>query len=210
LAVGSLGGRLGRKNGEFSRTRARIILLLLLTILILLQWIPDALDPWLNYPGLELWKFANLVIFVVCAAYLHRRFGRPVREALRSRGERIKHDLAKAREERDLALAKLAEVEARFTDLDAEVIAIREKAKLEGEAERDRIKLATEEEISRIREQAKREIESAGKAARQELRRFAATESVRLAEEILKGEIGPDDDARLTSKSVQELGRIGV
>jgi F0F1-type ATP synthase membrane subunit b/b' len=185
-------------------------LLLLLSILSFLHWIPDSLDPWLNYPGLELWKFVNLLVFVVCALYLHRRFGRPVREALRSRGERIKHELARAQEERDQAVAKLAEVETRFADLDAEITAIKERAKLEGDAERERIKLATEEEISRIREQAKREIESAGKAARHELRRFAATESVRLAEEMLKIEIGPDDDARLTSKSVRELGRISA
>ena len=181
---------------------------LLLTILILLHWILDSLDPWLNYPGLELWKFVNLLIFVICAFFLHRRFGRPVREALRSRGERIKHDLARAQDERNQALAKLTEVEARFADLDAEVTAIKERARVEGEAERERIQLATEAEIARIREQAKREIESAGKAARHELRRFAATESVRLAEEILKTEIGPDDDARLTSQSVRGLGRI--
>ena len=183
---------------------------LLLTILSLLHWIPDSLNPWLNYPGLELWKFVNLLIFVICTLFLHRRFGRPVREALRSRGERIKHDLARAQDERNQALAKLAEVEARFVDLDAEVTAIKERARVEGEAERERIQLATEEEISKIREQAKREIESAGKAARHELRRFAATESVRLAEELLKSEIGPDDDARLTSQSVRELGRIGA
>jgi F-type H+-transporting ATPase subunit b len=186
------------------------ILFLLLTILFLLHWIPDSLDPWLNYPGLELWKFVNLLIFVICAFLLHRRFGRPVREALRSRGERIKHDLARAQDERNQALAKLAEVEARFADLDAEVTANKERATVEGESERKRIQLATEAEIARIREQAKREIESAGKAARHELRRFAATESVRLAEEILKTEIGPDDDARLTSQSVRELGRIGA
>lgn len=183
---------------------------LLLTILSLLHWIPDSLDPWVNYPGLELWKFVNLLLFVACALYLHRRFGRPVREALRSRGERIKHDIAKAQEERDQALAKLAEVETRFADLDAEITSIKERAKLEGEAERERIKLATEEEISRIREQAKREIESAGKAARHEFRRFAATESVKLAEEILRIEIGPDDDAKLTSKSIRELGGISA
>lgn len=183
---------------------------LLHTIFSLLHWIPDSLEPWVNYPGLELWKFVNLLVFLACAFYLHRRFGRPIREALRSRGERIKHDLARAQEERDQALAKLAEVEARFADLDAEVRAIEERGKLEAESERERIKLATEEEITGIREQAKREIESAGKAARHGLRRFAATESVRLAEEILRTEIGPDDDARLTSKSVQELGRISA
>jgi F0F1-type ATP synthase membrane subunit b/b' len=58
-----------------------------------------------------------------------------------------------------------------------------------------------------MREQSRREIESAGKAARLELRKFAAQESVRLAEEILKREMGPEDDARLTRLNVNELGR---
>jgi F0F1-type ATP synthase membrane subunit b/b' len=169
--------------------------------------IPDWLNQWVNYPGLEAWKFANLAIFLVCAFYLHRRFGRPIREALRSRGEGIKRELARAREEKEQALAKLAELETRFANLDAEVEAVKQRAKTEAEAERERIALAMEQEISKIREQARREIESAGKAARHDLRKFAALESVRLAEGILKVEIGPEDDARLTNQSVQDLGR---
>ncbi len=167
----------------------------------------DGSTPWWNYPGLELWKFVNLLIFIVCALYLHSRFGRPIREALRSRGEGIKRDLLRAQEERDRALAKLAEVEARFANLDAEIVRIREKASLEAEAEKQRIAAATEVDIGKARELAKREIESAGKTARHELRKFAAAESVRLAEELLKREIRPEDDVRLTTLNVQELGR---
>lgn len=166
-----------------------------------------ASEPWWNYPGLELWKFINLFIFIACALYLHRRFGRPLREALRSRSEGIKRDLLRAREERDQALAKLAKVEARLAGLDSEVAAVKERARVEASAEKERIRLSTELEVAKIREQAKREIESAGKAAKQELRRFAAQESVRLAEQILAKEIGPEDDARLTALSVEELGR---
>ena len=113
----------------------------------------------------------------------------------------------RAQEERDRALAKLAKVEARFANLDAEIARIREKAGLEAEAEKQRIAAATEAEIAKARELAKREIESAGKTARHELRKFAAAESVRLAEELLKREIRPEDDVRLTTLNVQELGR---
>jgi F-type H+-transporting ATPase subunit b len=172
-----------------------------------LELITDADYSWWNYPGLELWKFVNLFVFIAGALYLHRRFGRPIREALRARSERIKRELIRAQEERDQALAKLAEVESRFQKTDAEVAMIKERARAEADAERERIKSSTEMEISKLREQAKREIESAGKAARQELRRFAAQESLRLAEEILAREIGPEDDARLTTLSVNELGR---
>jgi len=162
--------------------------------------------PWWNYPGLELWKFVNLFVFIAAALFLHHRFGQPIREALRSRSESIKRELLRAREERDLALAKLAEVEARFQNLDAEVDAVNERARREADAEKERIRLATETEISKMREQSKREIDSAGKAARMELRKFAAQESVRLAEKILEKELGPEDDARLTSLNVKELG----
>lgn len=165
---------------------------------------------WWNYPGLELWKFVNLAVFIGCALYLHRRFGRPIREALRARSEGIKRELQRAREERDQAFAKLAEVEARFEELDAEVAAVKEKARVEADAEKARLMAATEGEIAKMKEQATREIESAGKAARHELRRFAAEESVRLAEEILEKEIKPEDDARLTSLTVTELGRARV
>jgi F-type H+-transporting ATPase subunit b len=180
----------------------------LLCISSLIQFLAIQVEgPWWNYPGLELWKFINLFLFIGVALFLHHRFGRPIREALRSRGEGIKSELLRAQEERDRALAKLAEVEARFSKLDAEVAKLKEKAQAEAAAERERIAAATEEEIAKTREQAKREIESAGKAARHELRRFAAEESVRLAEGLLEREIRVEDDVRLTSLNVEELGR---
>jgi ATP synthase F0 subunit b len=173
-----------------------------------LSLVPDSLAPWIDYPGLELWKFVNLGLFMLLVWYLHRRFGSPIREAFRSRSETIKRELASVRAERDEALAKLTEVEGLFSKLDSELAKIKEQARLEATAERKRMEAATEQEIGKIREQAKREIESAGKAARHDLRKFAATESVRLAEEILKREIRPDDDARLTTQNVQQLGGI--
>ena len=176
------------------------------TILGAFSLVPDALAPWLDYPGLELWKFVNLAIFIGLALYLHRKFGRPIREAFRSRSETIKQELATARLERDQALAKLTEVETLFSKLDTEIVRIKEQAQVEAAAERKRMEAATEQEITKIREQAKREIESAGKAARHDLRKFAATESVRIAEEILRKEIRPDDDARITNQNVQQLG----
>jgi F-type H+-transporting ATPase subunit b len=161
--------------------------------------------PWWNYPGLELWKFVNLLLFILVGFYLHRRFGRPIKEGLRLRREGIKRELKQAKEERDKALAKLSEVEARFANLDAEVSKVKERNAAEIEAERERIKSTTDGELARMRDQAKREIESAGKIARQELRQFAAQESIRMAEDILKKEIGPAEHARLTDRSIEEL-----
>ena len=160
---------------------------------------------WLNYPGFEAWKFVNLGLFVCLLVYFLRR---PLGEAFRARREGIRRDLMRAQEERDAALAKLEEVEARLARLDDEVATVREQANREAEQERERIKRATEEEARKMREQAQREIESAGKAARQELRHYAAEQSVRLAEQMIRRDMRPEDDVRLVNLEIEELGGV--
>lgn len=164
---------------------------------------------WWNYPGFELWKFVNLLVFVAAAIFLHQRFGKPLSEALRSRREAIKRELVKAQHERDQALAKLAEVEARLERLDSEVSTIRDRSKAEADAERARIERSTEAEMAKLRQQAQKEIEVAAKAASQELRRFAAQQSLSLAEETIRRDIRPEDDSRLIELNLEQLGRTG-
>jgi F-type H+-transporting ATPase subunit b len=167
----------------------------------------DGGTAWWNYPGFEVWRLVNLGIFIGVALYLHRRFGRPISSALRSRKERIRVELDRARKEQDEALRKLAEVEARLKGLDAEVSMIREQAKAEASAERERINRATELEMAKLRQQALREIERAAKVARQSLRVFAVEKSVQLAEKSIRRDIRPEDDTRLIATNVERLGR---
>lgn len=158
---------------------------------------------WWNYPGFEAWKFFNLFVFVGALVYFLRQ---PVSLALRARREGIRRELIRAQEERDAALAKLAEVEARLSRLDSEVAGIREQAALDSAAEQERIAQSAKEDAEKIRMQAKREIENSGKAAKQELRRFAAEQSVKLAEAFVRHEIKPEDDERLVGQSVGQIG----
>lgn len=161
--------------------------------------------PWWNIPSFEVWRWVNLIIFVVLFIYILRR---PVSDAMRARREGIRRDLMRAQEERNAALAKLEEVEARLARLDVEVASLHEQSRREADDERERIRRSTEEETKKLREQAQREIESAGKAARHELQEFAAQQSVRLAEEMIRRDIKPEDDARLVSLRVEELGGV--
>lgn len=161
--------------------------------------------PWWNIPSFEVWRWLNLIIFVGVFIYILRR---PVSQAMRARREGIRRDLMRAQQERNAALAKLEEVETRLARLDAEVTNLREQSQKEAVEERERIRRSTEEETRKLREQAQREIESAGKAARQELREFAAKQSVRLAKEMIRDDITPEDDARLFGLRVEELGGV--
>jgi F-type H+-transporting ATPase subunit b len=151
-------------------------------------------------------KVINLLLFVGLMFYFLRR---PIKEAFRARQESIRSELMRAEEERAAALAKLEEVEGRIARLDAEVETIRANAQREAAEERARVERATEEEMRKIREQARREIESAAKAARAELRAYTAEQSIRLAEDMIRGEIRPEDDAHLVREYVEELGGVG-
>jgi F-type H+-transporting ATPase subunit b len=158
---------------------------------------------YLNYPGVEAWKFINLFIFIAVAAYILRR---PLSDALKARRERIKEELRRAQEERDLALARLRELEERLSGLDTEVAQIQKQAEAEAAAERERLARQTAAELAKLKESAQREIESAAKVAKQELREFVSQQSLRMAEETIRREIRPEDDARLIGVSVEQLG----
>jgi len=163
-------------------------------------------DPrWWDYPGFELWKFVNLAIFVIALVVVMRKFfGVP--QMYRNRKESIRAELEKARTERDAALAKLKEVEERLAHLDSQVATIKERSMIEAREERERISRSTQDEIAKLTAQAQREIENAATVAKKDLRRFTAEQSVRLAEDMIRRNIRPDDDARLFTRSIEEMG----
>ncbi len=160
-------------------------------------------ETYLNYPGFEAWKFINLAIFVALLVYLLRK---PLSNAFKARREIIRAELVKAQQERDAAMSKLNETEARLARLDSEVADVRKNSQHEAEAEESRIAAQTEAEITKIREQAKRELASSTQAAKQELRKYSAEESIRLAEEMIRKNLQNADSERLVSASINGLG----
>jgi F0F1-type ATP synthase membrane subunit b/b' len=162
---------------------------------------------WFNYPGLELWKFLNLALFLAAAIFILRR---KINEALLARGESIKQELVVAQKEREKALAQLAEADNRLNHLDEDVRLVREQARREAEAERQRQAASTEREVEKLKQQAQRDIETADKVARKELRQYLAQRSVEFARESVKSQMRPEDDALLIKDSIGELRRTTV
>jgi ATP synthase B/B' subunit len=105
---------------------------------------------WWDYPGVELWKFVNLAVFVGGLVYLLTRKMK-LGEAFKTRRETIKQELAKAQQERDAAIAKLKEVEERLGRLDNEVSTIREQSEREAAEERN----SASRQNAKLREPAK-------------------------------------------------------
>ena len=162
---------------------------------------------WFNYPGLELWKFLNLAIFLGFGIYILRR---PISEALGTRRNAIKQELIAAREQKERAVAKLAEADSLLSRLDAEVRSVAEHSRQEAESERQRVAAATAREIEKLKQQAEREMDSAAKLARKSLRRFLAQKSIEVARERVRGQISPEADRQLIEDSIGELRRARV
>jgi F0F1-type ATP synthase membrane subunit b/b' len=160
--------------------------------------------PWWDYPGFELWKFVNLALFVGLMVYVLMKAD--IRGAFRARGESIKAELEKARTERDAALAKLKEVEERLAGMSEQISSINQRSKTEVEQERKRIAQSTQEEVAKLTAQAQRDIENAAKVAKNDLRNFAAEQSIRMAEDLIRRDMLPEDDARLMMHNVEEMG----
>lgn len=162
---------------------------------------------WFNYPGLELWKFINLAIFTAAGIYVLRK---PINQALLARREAIQQELITAQQERDQALARVAEADNLLSRLDDDVRTLELQAREEATSERQRIAASTERELEKLKQQANREIETADKLARKELRYFLAEKSVQMARETIRSQMKPEDDAALIRESIGELRRTTV
>lgn len=157
-----------------------------------------------NYPGLELWKFINLTVFLTAAVLILRK---PISSALQSRKESIRAQIQKALEEKAAAEQKLAEAEELLVRLPADVQTVKYHAEEEARAERERQAAAADREIERLRNQAERELEAARKVSKKELQKFLANRSVELARQSVVSQLDSSDDLRLIRDRVAELGR---
>jgi F0F1-type ATP synthase membrane subunit b/b' len=169
----------------------------------LLDW-QESLNAWANIPGLEVWKFFNLTVFVLLLTFLVKG---KISAALASRRETIKLELAKAHEEREIAHAKLSEAESKLAHLDDDVRGIQENAKREAAAESERLAAATSRELEKIKQQADRELEAASRVAKRELQEFLAAQSIEKARAVVIAEVRPEDDMRIINESISELRR---
>ena len=162
---------------------------------------------WFNYPGLEVWKFLNLAIFLAVAIYILRK---KINTKLLARRDAIQQELLAAQTEREQALARVAEADALLSRVDEHVSSIHKQAAQEAEAERKRLAEATTGEKEKLKQHAQREVESANKLARKELRQFLAKRSVELARESVQRQMRPEDDTLLIKESIGDLRRSTV
>ena len=166
-------------------------------------WWYENVDPYMNYPGFEAWRFINLIIFFSVLTYLLKK---PLSGAFKAKREVIRAELIKAEEEKKAAISKLAEAEARLARLDAEKAAVLEEARSEAQAERARIEAEIEAESKRLRGQAEGEVNRKSQQVKAKLKRFSTEESIRLAEEKIRQAMSAETDSRLVKANIESIG----
>jgi F-type H+-transporting ATPase subunit b len=153
------------------------------------------------------WKWANFAILAAVLGYL---LGKVLPAFFRSRTEEIHKDIRESARMKEEALRRAAEVEQKMAVLSTEVEKLRSEARKEMAVEGERIRRDTEAQIARMQAQSEMEIESAGKIARQELKKYAASLAVDLAEQRIRSAMSPQTQDVLVERVVADLARKGA
>lgn len=153
-------------------------------------------------PGSVL-KFINIILFIGVIVWAVKG---PVMTAFAARTEEIKRQAVEARERREKADSLAADIQSRLTQIEAEVVAIRQRAEAEGERQRKELVAAAEAEAAKILQAARNEVENRLKFARKELTEYAGELAADRAEAILREKITPEDQRKLFRDSLNQVG----
>jgi F-type H+-transporting ATPase subunit b len=163
-----------------------------------------------RHTGLSLqaayWVLVSLN-FAIIAALVVWGWKKNVPAMFRARTENIRKNLEEARQASEDANRRLSDIESRLSRLDGEISEMRQKAEAEGVAEEERIRVAAEEDRRKVVEAAEQEIDAVARAARRDLKAYAASLAVSLAEKRIH--VDAATDQALVSGFVRDLGRNG-
>lgn len=183
-----------------------LALLALPLILPELSWAADA-EPAHKVFSLkeELFKFMNTLIVI---AILYKVAYKPVRKFFQERREGIQKALAAAEKARAESERLLEEQRSKVADLEAELGRVREQGKTERESLQARLQSDQDTLAERLLEHARGAIKLEGEKALAELQNEAARLAVELAEEILRKNLGPEDQKRLSEDFLNKVETV--
>lgn len=152
--------------------------------------------------GNVLWTLVTLglVLFI-----LGKFAWNPFLEVLQKREDFIRDSLAKAKEDREAAEARLAEYEERLTDARAEATAIVDEGRRDAVAVREREEVKAKEEAEKMLQRAKREIDIAKDTAIKDLYALTGKLATDIAAKIVERELKPADHEKLIHDALDQL-----
>ena len=142
----------------------------------------------------------NLLLFI----FVLRKYALPaVRENLKKRRETILQALNEGKKAREEAEALRREYEQKLSGLAAEQERMRRQALADAEREKERILEEARKMAERARAEAQQTAQREVEEARRLLRQEVTAQAVRLAAEIVRSSLTPNDQSRLVQEFVQ-------
>ncbi len=157
-----------------------------------------------TYFGIPAWvlKLVNLVVFLGLLIWVLKG---PIASAFKARGEQISAELAEARERNAKADRLALDIQARLDQIQGDVAAIVERAKVDGEKQKVEIIEAARVEAEKILAPALGEVDSRIKQARKELTDYAGQLAADKTHEILASSMTESDRKRVFAESVKAI-----
>ncbi len=159
--------------------------------------IPPAVEYWLLY-GIDF----GIIAFAAIWALKKKLPG-----VFRTKNEAIRRSMEEAARVSAEARARLSEIERRLARLDTEIAEMKASAEADAKVEEARIVAAAEEDKQRIITTAEQEIVAASRLAQRELKAYAASLAVDLAERRVK--VDPETDRKLVRNFAGNFGKDG-
>ncbi|MCS7149845.1 MAG: F0F1 ATP synthase subunit B [Caldimicrobium sp.] len=149
------------------------------------------------------------VNFLVLMLLLYRLLKRPIVNFFINRQEGLKREYEELLQKKREAEAKYLELQEKVKNLKSEAEQIYQNYVEQGMKERDRIIEEARKQAERLREQAQLYIAQEMEKAKEMLRVELADEAVKLAEEMLKKRVSPEDQRLLFKDFVENIkGRM--
>jgi F-type H+-transporting ATPase subunit b len=143
--------------------------------------------------------------FIVLAGGLFFLLRKPVSSALGSRVKGIEEQLSDLESQKAAAEKQLAEYNQKFAQLEKEAEKIMAEYVHQGEEAKVRILKEAEDAAEKLKIQAQKTIESEFQTARDNLRNEVLDKALAKAEEIIKGQIGAEDQEKLVDEYLAKV-----
>jgi F-type H+-transporting ATPase subunit b len=148
------------------------------------------------------WRWANFALLVAILVWVGNKYANPY---FTGQTQIIRQGLDEARRHREDAERRSADVQAKLANIGQEIEKFRRTALAEQSSEMERQRQRMRAEVEATWANASQQIETLGKHARRDLRHFASSLALELAEQRIRQRMNPATQAALTGDFVEKL-----
>lgn len=152
-----------------------------------------------------LWRTLNFAALMAILIYFLKK---PIANFFSDRREAIRAELEELEAKRQEVVQAYKESESKMSSLESSAEEIVAEAVRQGEAERERILAEAERAAANMKRQAEMAVQNELTMAKARLRAEIAEEAARVAEEMVRKNLQPDDDARMIAGSLERVGGV--